>query len=92
MKETDGIMVQTFKMFYMSIPMKNAAKYVSILSFVRPHRKFFAGLKAHKYGFYSRYSLGASACYLINNDSERMMGSAPRWITTKKDGTRFTVG
>jgi len=38
----------------------------------------------------SSYSLGASACYLINNDSERMMGSAPRWITTKKDGTLFT--
>merc|ERR1712126_518583 len=37
----------------------------------------------------SSYGLRTSVCYLINNDSERMMGSAPRWITTKKDGTVF---
>jgi len=39
----------------------------------------------------SSYGLRTSVCYLINNDSERMMGSAPRWITTKKDGTVFVV-
>ena len=36
----DGTMVQTSKMFYMQIPMKNAVKYVSILIVVRPLRKF----------------------------------------------------
>ena len=36
----DGTMVQTSKMFYMQIPMKNAVKYVSILIVARPLRKF----------------------------------------------------
>ena len=70
--------------------MKNAAKYVSILIVVRPLRKFYFG-RANEYRLYFRYGLRTSVCYLINNDSERMMGSAPRWITTKKDGTVFVV-
>ena len=44
-----------------------------------------------KYGFYFRYGVRTSVCYLTNIDSERMMGSVPGWVTTKKDGTVYVV-